>query len=176
MSFGEVIAGKPYRVVDENVMRLSAFLIYLLAATSSVIGFAFRNFEVLPFMVGFVWLNFAIGLFINLNYSPTIVISRLILGRKIKKPIGAIQKKFAWGLGFTLATIIFTLSLFLVSNPGLFNIVCMLCMICLALSFFESVFKMCAGCELYAFAQEIKLIPTPKREEKPNCMGDSCSI
>lgn len=176
MSLGEVIAGRPYNVVDENVMRLSAFLVYLLAATSSVIGFAFRNFELLPYLVGFVWLNFAIGLFIHLNYAPTVMVSRLILGKNIKKPIGAIQKKFAWGLGFTLATIIFTLSLFLVSYPELFNVVCMLCMICLALSFFEAAFKMCAGCELYAFAQEINLIPTPKLEEKPNCMGDSCKV
>lgn len=176
MGFGEIISGKPYKVVDENVMRLNAFLIFLMAAASFIVGFGLRKFEILPYLVSFVWFNFVIGFVVNLNFAPTIFISRLILGKEIKKPIGAIQKKFAWGLGLVLSTVILILSLFLVSNPGLFNAVCMLCMICLGITFLEAALKKCVGCELYSYAQELNLISTPKPEEKPNCMGDSCSV
>lgn len=176
MGFGELIANKPYKVVDENVMRLNAFLIFLVAAASFMVGFGLRKFEVLPYLVGFVWLNFVMGLVINLNYSPTIFIARLILGKEIKNPIGAVQKKFAWGLGLFLSSVILILSLFLVTNPGLFNMVCMLCMMCLGITFAEAAYKKCVGCEMYRYAQEFKLISSPKPEEKPNCMGDSCSV
>ncbi|CAG5080110.1 DUF4395 domain-containing protein [Parvicella tangerina] len=176
MRFGEMIPGKAYRVVDENVMRLNAFFIFMIAAASFVIGFGLRKFELLPFFVGVVWLNFIIGLFVNMNHAPTIFISRLILGKKIKTPIGAIQKKFAWGLGLVLSSVILILSLFLVTNPGLFNLVCMLCLICLGITFSEAALKVCVGCELYRYAQEFNLISKPKPEEKPNCMGDSCNV
>lgn len=176
MRFGETIEGVTYKVVDENVMRLNAFLIFLVAAASFVVGFGLRKFEVLPYLVSFVWLNFVIGIFINLNYAPTTLISRLILGKKVMKPIGAIQKRFAWGLGLVLSSVILVLSLFLITNLALFNMVCMLCMICLGITFAEAALKICVGCELYRYAQDLKLISKPKPDEKPNCMGDSCSI
>ncbi len=174
--FGEHIPNKSFKVVDEITMRISSGVIFLIAITAFVNGFILNNFSVLPFITGFLVLNFAIGLFIDLKYAPTFLLSRLYRGKQIEKPIGAIQKKFAWSLGLILASVIFTLSIFLVSIPGLFNTVCFLCLICLGILFFEVVFGVCIGCELYFTAIDMKLIKTPKPEDKPNCMGDKCEI
>jgi hypothetical protein len=176
MSFGEIIPGKPFKVVDENVIRLNALFIFIFAGSAFITGFEFNNFQLLPYMIGVVWINFIIGLFINLNAAPSMFLSRLILGKKITKPIGAIQKKFAWGLGLTLSSIILTLTLLLPYYPGLFNTVCLLCIVCLVIIFLEAAFKVCLGCELYFFAIDIKLLKAPKPDEKPNCMGDSCEV
>ncbi len=176
MSFGVFIEGKKFRVVDERVMRLNALFILMIAGAAFYNGFVINNFAVLPFIVGAVWLNFIIGLFINLNYSPTVALANLILGKEIKKPIGAIQKKFAWGLGLTLSSVILGLSIFLQFYPGLFNTVCLLCLICLAILILEAAFKVCMGCELYFTAIDWKLIKKPKPDERPNCMGDSCEV
>lgn len=176
MSFGEFIEDKKFRVVDERVMRLNALFILMLAATAFVNGFELNNYQALPYIIGVIWINFIIGIFINSNYAPTVALARLILGKEVKKPIGAIQKKFAWALGLTLSTAILILSLMLPTYPGLFNTVCLLCLLCIAIIFFEVVFKICAGCELYFFAIEIKLIKEPKPDERPNCMGDSCEV
>ncbi len=176
MGFGTFIEGKAFKVVDERVMRLSALFILMIAVTAFVNGFILNNFSVLPYIIGFVWLNFIIGLFIDLNYSPTVALANIILSKKITKPIGAIQKKFAWGLGLTLSSVILVLSILLSWNPGLFNAVCLLCLICIGIIFFEVAFKVCIGCELYFQSIKLKILKEPKPEERPNCMGDSCEI
>jgi hypothetical protein len=176
MSFGIFIEGKKFRVVDERVMRLNALFILILAGTAFYNGFELNNFAVLPFIVGAIWLNFIVGLFINSNYSPTVALANLILGDEIKKPIGAIQKQFAWGLGLALSTVILVLSIFLNFYSGLFNAVCLLCLICLAILFLETAFKVCLGCELYFTAIKLRMIKEPKPDERPNCMGDSCEV
>ena len=176
MGFGKFIEEKKFLVVDERVMRLSALFILIAAGSAFVNGMELGNYVALPFIIGFIWINFIIGIFINLDYAPTVALSNLILGKKIKKPIGAIQKKFAWGLGLLLSSIILGLSIFLVDNPGLFNAVCLLCLLCIAIIFVEVAFKICLGCELYFIAIDLKILKAPKEDEKRNCMGDSCGI
>jgi hypothetical protein len=176
MSFGVFIEGKKFRVVDERVMRLNALFILLLAATAFINGFELKNYAALPFIIGVIWLNFIIGIFINLDYSITVAMAKLILGKEIKKPIGAIQKKFAWSLGLVLSSIILVLSSMLPYYPGLFNTVCVLCLICIAIIFLEAAFKICLGCELYFLAIKLKFLKEPKPDERPNCMGDSCEV
>jgi hypothetical protein len=176
MSFGVFIEKKKFRVVDERVMRLNALFILMLAVTAFINGFELNNYAALPFIIGVIWVNFIVGIFINLNYSPTVKLANLILGSDITKPIGAIQKKFAWSLGLALSSVILGLTFFLPSHPELFNTVCVLCLICIAIIFLEVAFKICLGCELYFLAIKLKLIKEPEPEDRPNCMGDSCEV
>jgi len=172
ISFGECIDGKSYKVLDERIMRASAGIMLLLAVIASINGFILRDFEVIPFLVGFLMINFIIGVFINPKYSPTVLLGSLMVYKQSKIPIGAVQKKFAWSLGLLLSTAIFILSLFLLNDPSLFDPVCMLCIICIALLFLETAFGICVGCKLYYLALKLRMLPKPK--ERPNCMGDSC--
>lgn len=172
--FGDEIKGKKYRVLDERVMRASAGIMLFLGLIAFINGFILQNFIVIPFISGFLLLNFLIGIFINPKFAPTMIIANWITSKQTPIYIGAIQKKFAWSLGLGLATIIFGLSIKLLSNPLFFPPVCMLCLICLFLLYFESAFGICIGCKLYHFSIKLKLIKEPKH--KPNCMGDSCEI
>ncbi len=153
-------------------VRGSAGIMLLLAIVAFINGFILRDFVVIPYISGFLALNFIIGIFFSSKFAPTIFISQLVVKKQTPFYIGAIQKRFAWGLGLVLSTTIFILSLFLLQDITFFDPVCLLCLICIALLYLETAFGICVGCKLYNLAIKLKLIDAP--EEKPNCMGDSC--
>ncbi len=172
ISFGNYIEGSNYKVLDERRMRASAGIMFLLGLIAFINGFILQNFIVIPYIAGFLMLNFIIGVFINPKFSPTLFIAYLFVRKQSPLPIGAIQKKFAWSLGLGLSIIIFGLSLFLINDITYFEPVCMLCIICLLLLYFETAFGICIGCKFYHLAIRLRLLKQPK--EKPNCMGDAC--
>jgi hypothetical protein len=174
ISFGEFSDESGYKVLDERAMRGSAGIMLLLAVVASINGFILRDYIVIPFIVGFLVLNFLIGLLINPKYSPTVLLARLFVIRQNVLPIGAIQKKFAWSLGLVLSSAIFVLSLFLQSNEAYFGSVCMLCLTCILFLYLETAFGICVGCQIYHLGIRFKLFKEP--EITPNCMGDSCKI
>jgi len=174
ISFGEQKDGIPYKVLNERSVRASAGLMFILGLIAFINGFILQKYVVIPFITGFLMLNFLIGVLINPKFSPTMALGKFITQNQTELPIGAIQKKFAWSLGLGLSTTIFVLSLLLQNNILFFEPVCLLCIICLFLLFFESAFGICIGCQLYFLFIRLKLIKQP--EVKPNCMGDSCEV
>jgi len=173
-SFGEEDKELGYKVLDERVVRGSAGLMLLLGFIAFVNGFVIKNYVVLPYITGVMALNFFIAVFINPKFAPTMFISRLLVFKQSRLPIGAIQKRFAWSLGLLMMTAAFVMSLFLVNDATWFEPVCMLCLICLLFMFLETAFGICVGCQLYFLALRLKLIKAPP--VKPNCMGDSCKL
>ena len=174
ITFGEYIEGKKFKVLDERRMRASAGVMFLFGLIASINGFILQRFAVIPYIAGFLVLNFVIGIFINPKFSPSVLIGRLFVYKQSLLPIGAIQKKFAWSLGLALSTSIFVLSILTLKDASYFEPVCMLCIICLVLLYLETAFGICVGCKLYFLAVRFKLLPKPI--EKPNCMGDSCEV
>lgn len=171
-SFGEYIERKKFKIVDERRMRASAGIMLLLGTIASINSFILNRFEIIPYISGFLSLNFIIGVFINPKFSPTIIIARLFVWKQSSLPIGAIQKKLAWSSGLVLSTTIFVLSVLLQKEATYFEPVCILCIICLVLLYLETAFGICVGCKIYFLSINLKLIKEPA--EKPNCMGDAC--
>jgi len=173
-SFGDLQDGIPYRVLDERTVRGSAGIMLVVGSIAFVNGFVLKRYVILPYIAGFLLLNFLVGLFVNPNYSPTMLVSKLLVRKQAPIPIGAIQKRFAWSLGLLLSGLIFSLSLPLQSNVAWFEPVCMLCIICLVLLLLETAFGICVGCKLYQFAVRLGWLKKP--DVAPNCMGDACSV
>ena len=171
-SFGEYVEGKSFKVLDERKVRGSSGIMLLLGVIAFIYGFILREFIVIPYISGILAIGFLISIVVNPRYSPTMIIASLMTWKQNPVHIGAVQKRFAWTLGFLLSTGIFILSLFLLNDESYFDPVCMLCLICLLFLYLESVFGICVGCQLYHLSIRLKIIPKPK--EKPNCMGDSC--
>lgn len=173
-SFGEYIEGHSYKVLDERIVRASSGLMFLLGMIAFINGFILNQYLIIPYISGFLMLSFAISVFINPKFSPTMFIGYLFVRKQSRLPIGAVQKRFAWSLGLVLSAAIFILSLFLLKDPSYFDRVCELCLICLALLFLETAFGICVGCKLYHLAIRMKLLRKPI--ENPNCMGDACEV
>ena len=174
ISFGEYKEGINYKVMEERQMRASAGIMFLLGIIAFINGFILQNYIVIPYISGFLMLNFLIGIFINPKFSPTILIAMVLVRKQSPLYIGAVQKKFAWSLGLMLSLVIFSLSLMLINDASYFEPVCMLCIICLVLLYFETAFGICIGCKFYKLSIKLKLLPKPK--ENPNCMGDACEV
>ncbi len=173
-SFGEYLNGSQFKVLDEREVRASAGIMFFLALIAFINVAFLQRFYVISAVSGFLMINFMIGIFINPKYAPTMIVAKMIVKDQSALPIGAIQKKFAWGLGLGLAITIFVLSLFLLGDLRFFEPVCLLCLICMALLFLETAFGICVGCKIYHYALKLKLLPQP--EVNPNCMGDSCEV
>lgn len=174
ITFGDYIEGASYKVLDERQMRASAGIMLLLGLIAFINGFILQKYTIIPYISGFLMLNFIIGIFINPKYSPTLFVAYIFVYKQSPLPIGAVQKKFAWSLGLTLSAVIFGLSLLLVNDVSYFEPVCILCFTCLILLYLETSFGICMGCKLYSLAIDMKLLKKPL--ERPNCMGDSCEI
>jgi len=173
-SFGELKEGIPYKVLDERTIRASAGIMLFLGAIAFVNGFVLNKFDIIPYISGFLALNFSIGIFLNPKYAPTYFLAGKIVKGQTSLPVGAIQKKFAWSLGLFLSVTIFGLSLLLLKDPAFFQPVCFLCIWCLVFLYFESAFGICVGCKIYHLFLDWKILKQP--EVKPNCMGDSCEV
>lgn len=147
---------------------------FLLGLVAFINGFILQRYAVIPYISGFLMINFVIGIFVNPKFSPTMLIASVFVRKQSPLLIGAIQKKFAWSLGLGLSMVIFGLSLLLINDPSFFGPVCILCLSCLILLFLESSFGICVGCKLYYLFIDLKLLKAP--EEKPNCMGNACPV
>ncbi len=90
--------------------------------------------------------GFFIRLFINPKFSPSLVLGRFFVRNQKSEYVGTAQKKTAWGLGFLLALIMFTTIVVLNAFSPLNALVCISCLLLL---FFESVFGICLGCKIY---------------------------
>lgn len=173
--FGDRIQGVSYPVLNEREVRASAGILFLVGLVAFINGFILRNAQILPYLLGSLLLNFLIGVFINPRFAPSMLLARFFVQSQKPLYIGAIQKKFAWGLGILLLSFSFYLSIRLVTiHPLVFPFLCALCFICLTLMFFESALGICIGCELYHLAIRLRIIKKPK--VAPNCTGDSCEI
>jgi hypothetical protein len=91
-------------------------------------------------------IDFAIRLFINPLWAPSMILGQWAVARQEPEWVGAPQKRFAWGIGFVLALAMLYL---MVLNNVVGPINLLVCGLCLALMFFEAAFGICLGCKLY---------------------------
>lgn len=174
LSFGEEVEGIDYKVLNEREVRATAGLLFLTVLVTMIAAVFFKKYAPIPYVSGFIVLNFIISVFINPKYAPANFLARLIVFNQEPIYIGAIQKRFAWSLGLILSSIVFALSIPLQGDPAIFESVCMLCLLCMLLMFIETAFGICIGCQFYFLALKLRLMKKP--EVKPNCMGNSCEV
>ncbi len=162
--FGEKVEGYDVPVLNEREARAAAGLLFVAAF------FAFMNvwlignyFYIKLFVSGFL-VDFAIRLFINPRYAPSLVVGRWIVRKQKVEYTGAPQKRFAWTIGFLMSSFMFY-SLVLSNRTDLAT--CVLCLVCLTFLFFETAFGICIGCWLYNLTH---------KQKAHFCPGGVCEI
>jgi hypothetical protein len=144
--FGEKKQGYNVRVLNEREIRASAGILFLFAMISFMNAWLNGNFDYIKIFIIAFLLDFFIRIFINPKYAPSLIIGRVFVRNQKVEYVGAPQKKFAWILGFILASTMFYL---VVLNDMIGPINLYICLICLTLLFFESAFGICIGCKIY---------------------------
>lgn len=184
-----------YGFVNEYEIRISTALSLVLGVYSFVSILFFGMFDLPMIFIGILWIDFFLKVFFGPQYS----IFGSIVRPFIKKTywVGAVQKRFAWGIGLFLSTFAFfcilIVSGFLSHHFGVTTeiyqmvqtipkpaglavpispplIACVLCIIFMTL---ESVFGYCVGCRIYAFLVRRGIL---KQIPGQNCANGVCKM
>jgi hypothetical protein len=162
--FGEKVANYDEPMFNEREVRAAAGIVFLFAFIAFMNGFLTGNNAPTKMMVTVFLLDFFIRLFINPKYAPSMILGRWMVNNQQPEYTDAPPKRWAWGIGFTLAVIMFYLVV-LNDIRGPINI--LTCALCLGLLFFEAVFGICAGCKIYNLLH---------RKKAENCPGKACDL
>lgn len=162
--FGEKVDGYKVNVLNENEVRAGAGILFLFAIISFLNSWLVGNFTYTKIFVIAFLIEFTIRILINPKYAPSLILGRFIT--RGQKPLytGALQKRWAWSIGFILAIMMFYL-IVLNDIKGPVNL--FTCLLCLTLLFFEAAFGICLGCKLRKL-----FINDPLQE----CPSGNCSI
>ena len=95
-----------YGFVDETEIRITAWIALVFAIISFYLVMFKWNFDLAFFTVWIIWLDFALKVFIWPEFSIFWRITRLFIKKKEKIWVWAVQKRFAWSIGFALATFV----------------------------------------------------------------------
>jgi len=144
--FGEKIRKYDVRVLNEREVRAGAGILFFFAIIAFMNAWITGNFYYTKIFVIAFLMDFFIRVFINPKYSPSLIIGRFMVRNQAVEYVGASQKRFAWGIGFALAVVMFFL---LVLNNVIGPVNLLTCMTCLLLLFFEAAFGICIGCMIY---------------------------
>ncbi|HCH32308.1 MAG TPA: DUF4395 domain-containing protein [Oceanospirillaceae bacterium] len=162
MQFGETVEGYNVPVVNEREIRAAAGIVFLFAFIAFMNAFLVGNNEPTKLMVTAFLVDFLIRVLIAPKYAPSMILGRWIVNNQAPEYVGAAQKRWAWGFGLMLASVMFYLVV-LNDVRGPVNI--MTCGLCLVLLYFEAVFGICIGCKVYNLFN---------REAAQYCPGGYC--
>jgi len=163
-NFGEKVAGYDDLMFNEREVRAAAGIVFLFAFMAFMSGFLTGNNEPTKLMVSVFLFDFFIRIFLSPKYAPSMVVGRWVVNNQKPEYTDAAPKRWAWGIGFSLAAIMFYLVV-LNEIRGPINI--LTCALCLGLLFFEAVFGICAGCKIYNFFH---------KDKAKHCPGEVCDL
>ncbi|OQY15970.1 MAG: hypothetical protein B6I36_11285 [Desulfobacteraceae bacterium 4572_35.1] len=162
--FGEKVDNYDVKVLNEREVRASAGILFLFAFISFLNSWLVGDFTFTKIFVIAFLIDFSIRIFINPKYSPSMILGRLAVSNQKVEYVGAPQKKFAWSIGLILAISMFYL---LVVKNVIGPVNLFICLTCLLLLFFESVFGICIACKIYDLFHQKKA---------KLCPGNVCEI
>lgn len=170
---GLMLYGKPapYPVLNERAIRAGAGIMFALGMFAFFHAFYLGNFFYIQILVSFFFFDFLMKVVVGIRFSPISQLAGWIVRKQAPEYVGAVQKRFAWSIGLTLATTMMLL-LFVFDVRGYINLA--VCGICLTFMFMESAFGICVGCKIYNGLLAAGIIKMP--EHKPACAGNVCAI
>jgi hypothetical protein len=161
----------PYPVFNEREIRAGAGIAFAIAISSFFTVFYTKDLTILYAVIPFFFVDFLIKVFRGPEWSPIGFIGALLVKNQRPEYVGAIQKRFAWGIGLFMATLMMIL-LFGLGVRGLIPL--SLCMVCIVFMWMESVLGVCVGCNIYSFLINHSILKKPN--VMPACPGGVCKI
>jgi hypothetical protein len=122
------------------------------------------NFQPTRVFIVVFLVDFTIRIFVNPRYAPSLILGQWVVRKQLPEWVGAPQKRFAWAIGFVLASAMLYL---VVLNNVVGPINMLVCSTCLLLLFFESAFGICLGCKIYNLFNQ---------EKAQLCPGGVCEL
>lgn len=156
--FGEDVEGYEIPVLNEREIRAAAGILFLMMFISILVVVLKENFLLLKYATVIFLTDIIIRVFINPKFSPSLILGRLIVRNQVPEYVGAPQKKFAWIIGFILASVMLILQVIVNAYSPITGFICLICLVFL---FCETAFGICLGCKFYPmfFKKKVKYCP-----------------
>ena len=164
IQFGEDVPGYAIPVLNEREIRAAAGILFLVIYTALMLILFDKNFVLAKYAITLFLTDFFIRVFINPQFSPTLILGRVIVRKQVPEYVGAKQKKFAWIIGVALSGTMFLFMVLMDTYSPITGIICLMCLIFL---FFESVFGICLACKVYRLVYG---------EKAQYCPGEVCEV
>ncbi len=164
VKFGEDVEGYRIPVLNEREIRAAAGLLFVLMFAAIAGAVLKGSFVLLKYAIAIFLPDMLIRVFISPRWSPTLILGRLAVRNQVPEYVGAPQKRFAWIIGATLASVMFVLVNVMNTYSPISGIICLLCLVFL---FAESAFGICIGCKLY---------PLVTGRQPERCPGEVCEV
>jgi len=161
----------PYPVLNERAIRAGAGIMLMLGIYAFVNALLLGNFLPLKWVVSFFFIDFFTKVIIGTKFSPVSNLANWIVRKQKPEYVGAIQKRFAWGIGLVLSSTMMVM-LFILQVESMARL--SICLICLTFMWFETSFGICVGCKIYNFLVNKKILAEPY--VRPACPGGACRI
>lgn len=161
----------PYGVINERAIRATAGTMLIVGMITFFFVFSTKNYSLLyPTVVSF-WIQFFITVFFGPKYAPYSIVGRFLVSKQKPDYVGAVQKRFAWAMGLTMASAMLFVTVVLGTS---WLIPMAICMTCLSVMWLESAVGICVGCKIYGALLKKRWIQEPVH--RPACPGGACSI
>ncbi len=178
LNYGKIIEGleingipAPYGVVNERTVRAAAGLMFVVAFFTMIYSILTKDLTLLKIILPIYWISFLLKVLIGPNWSIFSIIGDFLVRSQKVEYVGALQKRFAWGIGLLMSSIMMIL-VFAFNVQGI--ILLAVCGLCVVFMWFESACGICVGCYIYGFLRKKQWISEP--EFAPVCPGGVCSL
>jgi len=161
--YGETVPGYDIGVINEREVRATAGIMFLLGMIVIFVGIGYNHVIVARVYLAFIFFDFIIRI-INPKYSPALLFGRIFVQNQKPEYVGAMQKRFAWILGFIISI---PMMYWFVLNWDITFYKVLICVLCLSLLFLEAAFNVCVGCKMYTFFMQ---------KQAQYCPGGVCEI
>jgi hypothetical protein len=161
--YGENVPGYEVGMLNEREARAAAAILFVGAFLGLMNGVMLHTAVFSKYFVTFFAIDFTMRI-MQPRYAPSLMLGRFFVQNQKPEYVGAAQKRFAWMLGFVLAwPMFYYLVIDFQPNP----LKLLVCLICMALLFFEAAFSICLGCKIFEWV---------KRKDPKYCPGGVCEM
>ena len=161
--YGENVPGYEVEMLNEREARAAAAILFVGAFLGLMNGIMLHTAVFSKYFITFFAIDFTMRI-TQPRYAPSLMLGRFFVQNQKPEYVGAEQKRFAWILGFVLAwPMFYYLVIDFQPNP----LKVLVCLICMALLFFEAAFSICLGCKIFEWV---------KRKDPKYCPGGTCEM
>lgn len=187
-----------YGFINEHEIRVTTWLTLVLGLFSFFLVFFKANFHIPLLLVGTIWLDFVLKIFISPKISIYWNIAKLFIYKREPLWVGAVQKRFAWSIWLFLTTFVIYCLLILwkyiyswapqieliiktmqiniqewklIVTP--MNPAIIACLICIVFMWLESVVGYCVWCSIYVWLVKKWWM---KKYPNQNCVNWECEL
>lgn len=105
--FGERLPECGVAVLNEREARAGAGILFFVAIVAFMNAWLAGDFSVTKLIVMAFLIDFSVRVFVNPKFAPSLIVGQVFVRNQKPEYVGAPQKRFAWSIGFVLASTVF---------------------------------------------------------------------